>query len=656
MTDYFGISDRIKTLTAPAGLEDVHQDGFSWAKQGTTWETTTRWNAADLNMQLAQWRGLFTIDGVDLSDLPADSPFILKEALLRSLPAAVIAQADVVGAQAAAVLGDDVTFQGLVAAAAGAPNQQIVAGTELVQSKTYVPGGLKRFSATPVTGALRVKLPLAVADTGLFVMFWLDCYNYAPQASCSFLISAYIYNGGTPSWISPTVRQIGGAVRHPVTFGNDGVNLCVQIGDTTYAWGYPMFRVRDIVGNTGAKWTTLNATPWVMSIETAALTSVFATVYDGRDNGGSDVNGAATDATTDANTHVKWGGFFNKLLTNGAANIPAADTWAIEYHRQNDIYGTQVAWPAYGNTLAPAIRRNNNGTWGAWKSLAWADDYVPKTGGTYSGALTVTTSLLVQPASGGRIQLVAGDATHTGIASFFNAAATRLAYIGWATDAGKLMFTAENGLTGFSFNAAVDATSFAASSTMTRAGYTVRDAGNTPDGTQALAQAGTDTSQRTWRATDLKDAAQAWATAAAFAIVADQKASGTGGGAFAAGAWQTRTLNTEVKDPLNRITLSANTFVSTVNAEVEWFAPAYQVASHLTRLYNVTDGAVVAYGSSGRAGVSADTNTLSTGRADIVAGKTYRLEHYCGGTSVSGFGFQSSQGTETYATVNFYSR
>jgi hypothetical protein len=56
MNDYFGISDRIKSLTAPAGLEAVHEDGFSWAKQGTSWETSTRWNATDLNRLLAQWR------------------------------------------------------------------------------------------------------------------------------------------------------------------------------------------------------------------------------------------------------------------------------------------------------------------------------------------------------------------------------------------------------------------------------------------------------------------------------------------------------------------------------------------------------------------------------------------------------------------------
>jgi hypothetical protein len=382
----------------------------------------------------------------------------------------------------AAILGADSGFQALVAAAAGG-NQQLVTG-EGVESKTYVPGGLKRLTGPTNTGALRIKLPLVVTDTGQFVMFWVDCYNYSPQASCSFLISAYIYNDGTPQWVSPTVRQIGGAVRHPVVFGNDGANRCIQIGDLTYAWGYPIFRVRDISGNTGAKWTTLTTTPWVLSVETAALASVFVTVYDGRDNGGPDVNGAALDAVTDANSHIKWGGFFNKLLTTGAANIPAPATWAIEYQRQTDLFGTQVAWPSYGNTLAPAIRRNNNGAWGAWMSLAWADDYVPKTGGAFTGALTGTSGSF---------------STTLGVTG----AATLSSTLGVT---GAVTFGSTLAVTG----ATTLSSTLAVAGTLTRAGNTVRDVSNTPDGTQALAQGGSDTSQRTWKATDLKDAAVRW--------------------------------------------------------------------------------------------------------------------------------------------------
>lgn len=668
MNDYFGISDRIKSLTAPAGLEAVHQDGFSWAKQGTSWETSTRWNAADLNRFLAQWRGLMTIDGVDLSDLDADSPFILKEALLRSLPAAVLDQAAAVGAEAAAVLGEDVDFQALVAAAAGAPNQQLVSG-ESVQSKSYVPGGLKKYLSSSTTGGLRIKLPLTTADSGQFVTFWVDCYNYSPQASCSFQISFYLFvNAGTQQWVSPSVRQIGGTVRHPVAFGHDGTNPCIQIGDLTYGWGYPIFRIRDISGNTGTKWTTLNNTPWVMTIEAAALASVYTTVYDGKDVGAADTNGAASDATTDLNTHVKWGGFWNKPLATGAPNIPAAGTWMVEYQRQNDLYGVQVAWPNYGNTLAPYLRRNAGASWSAWKALAWADDYVPKAGGTFTGAIsfsstaTFTSTLTAvgnsylgkNGAATGYLHASPGSATQTGFVGFHLADGTRLAYVGYAASAGWINMVAEAGAAGWRVFGALDITG-----AITHGAYSVRDTGNTPNMSDAEATAGTDTTPKVPTAAQLKLAAETWgAKGAAFAIVADQKASGTMGGASVSSAWTTRTLNTEVKDPLDRITLSSNTFVSTVNAEVEWSAPGYQINAHMTRLYNVTDSVVVAYGTTERSPATYGIMTRSFGRADIVAGKTYRIEHYCATTDTNGFGYASyvSGATESYTVVAFFGR
>ena len=86
-TDYFGLSDTIKTLEAPEGFSGVHQAGYSWAVEGQYYQTTTKVGALDWNRIIAQFRGLFTIDGVDLSDLGADSPFVLREALTRSVTA-----------------------------------------------------------------------------------------------------------------------------------------------------------------------------------------------------------------------------------------------------------------------------------------------------------------------------------------------------------------------------------------------------------------------------------------------------------------------------------------------------------------------------------------------------------------------------------------
>ena len=192
-----------------------------------------------------------------------------------------------------------------------------------------------------------------------------------------------------------------------------------------------------------------------------------------------------------------------------------------------------------------------------------------------------------------------------------------------------------------------------------RDGNSVRDVANTPNMSDAEVTAGTDTTPKVPTAAQLKLAVETWgAKGEAFAIVEDQKASGTGGGSSTAGSWVTRTLNTEVKDPLNRITLSSNTFVSTVNAEVEWSAPGYQVNSHKTRLYNVTDSVVVAYGTTERSPASGGIMTRSFGRGDIVAGKTYRIDHMCATTDANGFGYATYVGwpTESYTVVAFFGR
>jgi hypothetical protein len=140
------------------------------------------------------------------------------------------------------------------------------------------------------------------------------------------------------------------------------------------------------------------------------------------------------------------------------------------------------------------------------------------------------------------------------------------------------------------------------------------------------------------------------------AVMEDQKASGTDGGTFTAGAWQTRTFNTKVRDPGGLITLASNQFTPAVDGWVEWSAPAGSVSDHQTRLYNVTDGAAVAYGTSELTSSANAGANRSFGCAAVAAGKTYRIEHRCATThndtgmgSSNGFG-----GPEIYTRVQFW--
>ncbi|MER9018905.1 hypothetical protein [Mesorhizobium sp. M0898] len=139
------------------------------------------------------------------------------------------------------------------------------------------------------------------------------------------------------------------------------------------------------------------------------------------------------------------------------------------------------------------------------------------------------------------------------------------------------------------------------------------------------------------------------------AVFVDQKTTGTGGGTFTLGAWRTRDLNTKLLDPGSLITVSANTFVSTIAGWVEWSAPAKGVQGNKTRLYNVTDSTVAGVGSTAWNDTSPDSGSLSVGSCAVVAGKTYRLEHQSSSTRADGFGVASGfSEVEIYTRISFW--
>jgi hypothetical protein len=139
-----------------------------------------------------------------------------------------------------------------------------------------------------------------------------------------------------------------------------------------------------------------------------------------------------------------------------------------------------------------------------------------------------------------------------------------------------------------------------------------------------------------------------------FAVLQDQRASGTAGGANVTG-WQTRTLNTETFDPDNIVPApTANSFTPAVDCECVFESVTFQTGATIGRLWNVTDGVEVARSISQYSGQAAPGySILSVGHAKVLAGKTYRVEVYC--TTVqatNGLGAPAaSGGVEVYCTV-----
>jgi hypothetical protein len=139
-------------------------------------------------------------------------------------------------------------------------------------------------------------------------------------------------------------------------------------------------------------------------------------------------------------------------------------------------------------------------------------------------------------------------------------------------------------------------------------------------------------------------------------LLQDQKASGTDGGAFTSGAWQTRVLNTEVFDTGNNCTLASNQFTLLAGTyEIYSTAVAGQCDGHQSRLANITDSTYI-YGTTLYSSpVNTDIYNTSTinGIFTISTSKTFEIQHRCTTTrTTDGFGLAASLGTnEIYCSV-----
>ncbi len=138
-------------------------------------------------------------------------------------------------------------------------------------------------------------------------------------------------------------------------------------------------------------------------------------------------------------------------------------------------------------------------------------------------------------------------------------------------------------------------------------------------------------------------------------LLQDQKTAGTAGGGFTSGAWQTRTLNTEVIDEIGS-TLSSNQFTLPAGTYfAEWSAPASLVNSHKTKLRNITDGTDILIGQVAYAASAGGTITMThshgSGRFTLAAQKTIELQHQCTTTKATdGFGLAGG-----FSVIEIYS-
>lgn len=89
-----------------------------------------------------------------------------------------------------------------------------------------------------VTGAIKIKLPIARNNSSTMMMFTVKIYQYSTGNCHELQIAGYNYTGG--SWYNTSVTNLtdnGGNLN--VRFGTDATSDCVWIGELGSNWSYP---------------------------------------------------------------------------------------------------------------------------------------------------------------------------------------------------------------------------------------------------------------------------------------------------------------------------------------------------------------------------------------------------------------------------------
>lgn len=140
------------------------------------------------------------------------------------------------------------------------------------------------------------------------------------------------------------------------------------------------------------------------------------------------------------------------------------------------------------------------------------------------------------------------------------------------------------------------------------------------------------------------------------AFIKDVKPSGTAGGTFTAGAWQTRTLNT-VSGDSEIVSLSSNQFTLQPGKYlIEAIVPAYKVNVHKAKLVSDPSGTPLDEIIGSNEQIDSAVNIISQskiiGTLTVSESKVFEIQHRCSTTgTTTGFGNASSFGVDEIYTI-----
>lgn len=138
-----------------------------------------------------------------------------------------------------------------------------------------------------------------------------------------------------------------------------------------------------------------------------------------------------------------------------------------------------------------------------------------------------------------------------------------------------------------------------------------------------------------------------------WAYLRHQETAGVDAGGFTSGVGaQIVAINTEVNDDSSIVSLSSNQMtIAAGTYRVRARAPGYQIASHRLQVYDVTNSAVLAYGSSCRC-TTDQVDSWLFAKITLAVSTIIKLERFGSATkAVNGCGFAVGNGTEVYAEI-----
>lgn len=141
--------------------------------------------------------------------------------------------------------------------------------------RCFAPGGAAFLSTSAtVTGAIKIKLPVAVNNSGALISFKVVVYNYAEDIagvsySRIFEIGGQNAAGGWTKTYSYQLTNSGTADN--VRFGQDASSDCIWIQETSATWNYPAIYITELeVASINTNLTPEDYTSgWTVSIETS---------------------------------------------------------------------------------------------------------------------------------------------------------------------------------------------------------------------------------------------------------------------------------------------------------------------------------------------------------------------------------------------------